>query len=317
MTGLGDVLRALGSTLGYPTASRQYLMRQHDRLPLLDLDDGVLVPPAVAAVPLNRATAAPTTTEPSPPPSLAGAVWEVGDLKEIVIPAYWSDTYADQRSLFATLQESAWLTRPAAGLYRLPLVAGNSAVPRVCLRPLPMGKEDRTAVPSPPTLVFHAADLDAAAARLVADHDTDGDDGDGSAKTAVVKIGYTGQRGAASRGQLVLLDAAASAETAGVDIRLCAAPTPSSVFAEAQASLLASSLSELQSKHVLSSSHQKSTAEKNSAATRDADLNTNQMDCWVEFRASLRNPLGFLPRRRRQSASTGPKIAKAPDLPYE
>ena len=93
-----------------------------------------------------------------------------------------------------------------------------------------------------------------------------------------------------------------------VDIRLCPATKPSSMFAEAQESLLASSLSELQSKHVLTHHSAKDTA----AADREADPKTNNMDCWVEFRANIRNPKGFLPR---QSAS--PRTAKAPDLPYE
>ena len=73
------------------------------------------------------------------------------------------------------------------------------------------------------------------------------------------------------------------------------------MFAEAQESLLAASLPELQSSHVLE------------GAKGTVDPKTERMDCWAEFRATVRNPRGFL--KRNEVIVT--KTAKAPDLPYE
>ena len=94
----------------------------------------------------------------------------------------------------------------------------------------------------------------------------------------------------------------------GMHVRLCSQQKPSSRFAEAQDSLFASSLSELQSQDVLLAKEETS-----------ADPRTNNTDCWVEFRANLRHPLGFLPLSSLLStaSSSPPKIAKAPNLPYE
>lgn len=256
-----ETLQTLGLALADRRRTRHYLPRQHERLPLLDVEE---------------VSEAWDTSE-------ATVGWKAGELKEIVIPVYWSDTYADQRTLFTTLDDSANLSRPVTGVYQLP-------ASRLSIRPLPMAKEDRT-VP-PPSLIFHSEDLDDVTVRNAVD-----------ATTKAVKIGYTGR---ASRGQLMLLDE--TAESAGVDIRLCSASKTSSMFAEAQESLLASSLIELQSKHVLTHHSPKDTA-----ASRESDPNTNKMDCWVEFRANIRNPKGFLFRRQQES----PKTAKAPDLPYE
>lgn len=83
----------------------------------------------------------------------------------------------------------------------------------------------------------------------------------------------------------------------GIDVRFCSSYKPSSMFCEAQESLLASSLDELQSTNVLKS-------------TGKVDPRTLQTDCWVEFRANISRPMGYLKK-------TQPKIAKAPDLPYE
>jgi hypothetical protein len=238
-----ESFQTLGAVLADRPKTRHYLPWQHKRLPLLDWENEVVA----------CETSAPSSG------------WNAGELKEIVIPAYWGDSYADQRTLFTSLEDSRHLTRPVTGLYQLPKS-------RVCIRPLPMAKEDRN-VPSP-SLIFHSEDLENAGMLNKDD-----------ATTKAVKIGYTGR---AARGQLILLGT--TSESTGVDIRLCSAKKPSSMFAEAQESLLASSLSELQSTRVLT--------HRETAATGESDPNINKMDCWVEFRANMRNPKGFLPHQQ-------------------
>lgn len=263
-TSLFKTVQTLGLALAGRLTTRHLVPRQLEYLPLLELDepnDGYDVDPSIS--------------------------WKNGELKEIVIPTYASDTYADKKTLFTTLRDSPHLTRPVPGVYKL-------LASRVCIRPLPMAKEDRK-VP-PPSLIFHWDDLEEAGLRNV-DDDT----------THAVKIGYTGRTG---RGQLMLLDDKKdNLMSSGVDIRLCSATQSSPVFAESQESLLASSLSELQSKHVLTN-HLPGDA----TVQRESDPNINKMDCWVEFRANIRNPQGFLPRHELASR---PRTAKAPDLPFE
>jgi hypothetical protein len=199
-----------------------------------------------------------------------------GDLKEVVIPSFSSDTDANGRTLLEHLQN---LPRPVPGLYQT-----SSGL---CIRTLPTAKEDRHL--SPPSLIFQAetATLDSAINLNNSDSDFH-----------AFRIGYTG---CGSKRQVLLRNA--NKKSNSIDIRLCPATKPISMFAEAQESLLASSLEELQSQRVLA---------QNSAQEIE-DPNINKMDCWVEFRANMKNPSGFFPRK----SSDGPKIAKAPDLPFE
>ena len=214
-----------------------------------------------------------------------------GALKEIVVPADPSFTYPDGQSLFTALQQSSHVHRPIPGLYQLPQ--------GLCIRPLPTAKEDRTL--PPPSLIFHTDSL------LQSDHR--------DPETAAFKIGFSG---VGTKGQLMLRDKANNNHTnsstnngcIGVDVRLCAATRPSSMFSEAQESLLASSLHELQSVHVLNPTQRKvgnsiktSLKQKEPSPLTDEKLvqrpddpNTNKMDCWVEFRANLKNLKGFRPR---------------------
>lgn len=85
----------------------------------------------------------------------------------------------------------------------------------------------------------------------------------------------------------------------GLDVRLCQSTTRESMFCEAQESMLAGSLQELQSTRVLGSK-------------QEDDPNTNKMDCWVEVRANLKRPSGYFTQSK-----TTPRFAKAPDIPYE
>jgi len=112
----------------------------------------------------------------------------------------------------------------------------------------------------------------------------------------VHRIGYNGSR----RGQ----DMIRSAAWWGMDVRFCSQTKHSAGFAEAQEALLAASLPSLQSAHVLE------------GPNGTVDPKNLQTDCWVEFRETLKhNPVGFWSLSSKKSK--GPKIAKAPDLPYE
>lgn len=275
------------------------------RLPILEIDNDAVDDGERG--PLNS----PTSTPPR---------WLVGDLNEIVIPAYDFDTYpsfaaADGHrptTLFAKLRDWPNARRPVTGVYQL-----FPSAPRLGIRPLPMGKEDR--ILPPPTLIFHT--YESVMNQNVLLQQGSGSDDD------LVKIGHSG--GSNCSGQFILNHTdAKNNDSGGVDIRLCAAHAPSSMFAEAQESLLAGSLDELQSLHVLPPDNHKSSGSSSSddASTknhakgrRESDPRTNQMDCWVEFRANLfSNPLGFFrlngPLFRRDSIR---KVAKAPDLPFE
>jgi hypothetical protein len=200
----------------------------------------------------------------------------IGDLKEVVIPSFLSDTDANGRTLLEHLQS---LPRPVPGLYQT-----SSGL---CIRPLPTAKEDRHL--SPPSLIFQAEETTLDSAINI--HTSDSDH-------HAFRIGYTG---CGSKRQVLIRNA--KTESKSIDIRLCPSTKPISMFAEAQESLLASSLEELQSRRVLA---------QNSSQEIE-DPNNNKMDCWVEFRANMKNPSGFFPRK----SSEGPKIAKAPDLPFE
>ena len=220
--------------------------------------------------------------------------WQVGDLKEIVIPFDFSNT-APGNSRATTFIDILSRTnqdkfhRPVTGLYQLP----NS---NVCIRPIPMGKQDRQSNISP-TLIFQSSveHMD----EILKRNDTTKTQ---DRTTKFMKIGYTGRQ---SDGQIMISD---GSQYGGMHVRLCSQQKPSSRFAEAQDSLFASSLSELQSQDVLLAKEETS-----------ADPRTNNTDCWVEFRANLRHPLGFLPLSSLLStaSSSPPKIAKAPNLPYE
>ena len=195
------------------------------------------------------------------------ATWNrTGALKEIVIPSYPTDTYPDGRSLFTALQQTTQIHRPMPGLYQLPHGL-------VCIRPLPSAKEDRRL--PPPSLIFHTKSLK---------------DNYNDEETASFRIGFTGLTG---RGQIMLR---CKHENWGLDVRMCPATKPSRMFSEAQESLLASSLKELQSAHVLSHRTGPCKTKDKTAKSREEDPNTNNTDCWVEFRANMKHPTGYIRR---------------------
>ncbi len=140
--------------------------------------------------------------------------------------------------------------------------------PQLAIRPLPRAMHDRFL--TVPTLVFHqSADI-----KPTADWHP---------------IGVTSSR----KGQYMQYKY-------GIDVRLCPSTIRESMFCEAQESMLAGSLQELQSTRVLESK------------SSDDDPRMNKMDCWVEVRANLKRPSGYF-----QQSKTTPRFAKAPDIPYE
>jgi hypothetical protein len=191
-------------------------------------------------------------------------------LKEVVIPYYDYGVYADGSTLLSNIGD-ARLKRPAVGVYQW---TGSST----CIRPLPTAAEDQRL--PPPSLIFHRQNHD------------DVDVQEYGATT--VKIGY----GGTGDGQLMLLHG----DLAGLDVRYCPRKDVSSTFSEAQESLLAGSLDELQSTNTLLVGGEKA----------KEDDRIGKADCWVEFRANMKRPLGFLPR-----SSGKLRTAKAPDIPYE
>jgi hypothetical protein len=198
-----------------------------------------------------------------------------GCLKEIVIPAYNDETDHDGYTLLDQFSQSS-LARPVTGLYQF-----QDSRSKLCLRPLPAAEAD-TRLP-PPSLVFHTDSVDRIQ-ELALTATVASDDSDSSSATAVAtaKIGYNGT----GKGQIMVQ----TGDWTGLDVRFCEATKYCSMFAEAQASLQAGSLPELQ---------------------RDEGGKLKDGDCWVEFRANLRHPAGFMRRRKP------PRIAKIPDLPYE
>lgn len=179
-----------------------------------------------------------------------------GSLKELVIPTNGHDALS--ANLFFSISQSP-LTRPVTGLYQFP---ANG----LCLRPLPAGERDRKNASILPSLIFHSNDV-CEQPLLDASH--------GGTQTA--KIGYNGK----AKGQLMVRHDALT----GLDVRFCGCDRHSSMFAEAQESLFAGSLEELQSKHVLQEG--------------GVDPKTNNVDCWIEFRATMANPSGFLSNTAR------------------
>lgn len=192
-------------------------------------------------------------------------------LKEVVIPYYDYATYADGSTIFSNIGH-ARLKRPKVGVYEW---TGSSTR----IRPLPTAAEDQRL--PPPSLIFHCENHEEVGVQQY------------GATTA--KIGYGGN----GNGQLMLLHK----DLAGLDVRFCSQNGVSSTFSEAQESLLAASLNELQSTNTLLACGEKA---------KDDDRLGNS-DCWAEFRANVKRPSGFLHRSSRKQRTA----AKAPDIPFE
>jgi len=200
-------------------------------------------------------------------------------LKEVSIPHYDDAKYKNGSSLLSRLSHSG-LSRPVIGIYDWQGVA---------FRPLPAATADRSL--PPPSLVFRCDNLDRAAEELT------------KAGAVMARIGYTGT---GKRGQLIVKHK----DINGLDIRFCEAQDSSSCFAEAQDALFASSLEELQNVNVMQEGG------KDGEVKAQTDSRNGVGDCWVEFRANLMRPAGFM-KRRNGSGGDQHRIARAPAIPYE
>jgi len=197
-------------------------------------------------------------------------------LKEIVVPHFDYATYVDESTLRSHLA-LAPTKRPAVGVYQWP----NS---NILIRPLPTASEDAI-LPSPSLIFHHESPEDTSRIKNYGVREA--------------KIGYGGL--GPGHGQVMLLHK----DLLGLDVRYCPRTVVSSAFSEAQESLLAGSLEELQSTNVLVS--------KGEEAQSDTRLGNG--DCWVEVRANLKRPSKLL--RRSKNSPGKQRIAKIPDLPYE
>lgn len=196
-------------------------------------------------------------------------------LKEIVVPHFDYAAYRDGSNLVSHLG-LAPTKPPAVGVYQWP----NSTM---LIRPLPTASEDAI-LPSPSLIFHHQSPEDIS---WIREHGF-----------REAKIGYGGL--GPGYGQVMLLHK----DLLGVDVRYCPRTEVSSAFSEAQDSLLAGSLEELQSTNVLASTRE-----------GESDVRIGNGDCWVEVRANLRRPSKLL--RRSKSSQGKQRIAKIPDIPYE
>jgi len=192
-------------------------------------------------------------------------------LKEVVVPHFDYAAYIDGSTLISKLS-IATTNRPAVGVFEWP----NS---KTCIRPLPTAAEDQS-LPSP-SLIFHCkSPEDAFKIREYGFREA--------------RIGYGGL--GPDHGQVMLLHE----DLIGLDIRYCPRTTISSTFSEAQESLLAGSLDELQSTNILVSGGENAKTDKR----------IGHGDCWVEVRANLKRPSNFWQRSKKTSRKQ--KVAKIP-----
>ena len=196
-------------------------------------------------------------------------------LREIAIP-FFSEYSTVQNDL-----SSSMLSRPLPGLYQYNSATTNHGL---VIRPLPAAVEDLRL--PPPSLIFQCPSLDNT--RELVERDLGGN---------TAKIGWRGDK---HRGSLIV----SHPSIRGLDVRINEDWVLSSSFDEAEQAVLAGSLDELQSIHVMSEG-------KNGEENISIDSKTNNSECWVEVRSNVKRPVGFLRR------VTNPRIAKPPELPYD
>jgi len=201
-------------------------------------------------------------------------------LKEVVVPYFDYAAYKDG-STFVSKLGLARTRRPAVGVYEWPI--NNTRNTRTCIRPLPTGAEDQT-LPSP-SLIFHC----------------EFPENEVKIKEygfREARIGYGGGR--SNRGQVMLLHK----DLIGLDIRYCPRTKVTSAFSEAQESLLAGSIDELQSTNILLAGGEEA----------KHDERIGNADCWVEERAKFKRPSGYLWSKK---TSRKQRIARIPNIPFE
>jgi hypothetical protein len=202
-------------------------------------------------------------------------------LKEIVVPFFDYAEYKDGSTILSKLASHAGTNRPAVGVYQWP--TGPT-----CIRPLPTAAEDKR-LPSP-SFIFHSNSPEDEVALTTMD------------ETGIRRapIGFSGGM---ADGQIMVLHE----HLLGLDVRYCHQTKVKSAFSEAQESLLAGSLEELQSTNTL-------LAVGEQAKDDHRILNS---DCWVEVRANLKQPSGYWSNRASAKRTGSVRVASVPDLPYE
>ena len=226
-----------------------------------------------------------------------------GKLRELALPFF-----PGASSIQMQLSKSS-LLRPLPGLYQCNSISNEDDKirrrnttnnPGLIFRPLPAAEEDMRL--SPPSLVFQCNKL--VDAQKLVEEELGG---------STFKIGW---RGHGQLGSLIV----SHPSVFGLDLRICETPGEewvlSAGFDEGEDSLLAGSLTELQSSHVVSE------GKSDDAGTTPVagDEKSGNGDCWVEVRANAKHPTGYLKQFTSslfQKKSDRNKVAKPPDLPYE
>jgi len=282
-------------------------------------------------------------------------------LREIVIP--YMDEITNPKinnglSFLQSLSSNTLFKRPKTGLYQWPLSSSSSSSSSstkeekengVVIRPIPCSISDHTLPPI--TFIFKCHSLSQAQEYFLREQQKQLLQTDNAMKNEVKsngmhnilehlhlkKVGYT----VSNPGQLqidITHSSSSSTNTtssslasflpssSSFEFRYCQSKELSSIFCEAQDSLLAGSLDDLQNTNVISdgdhnidmSRSSSSSNEGKEEGTMEKSLSVDDMiglgDCWVEFRANLRNPSGFVKKMNYRKQN---KVAKPPDLPFE
>jgi len=229
-------------------------------------------------------------------------------LREVVLP------HTEESHLPTTLSKfprsiHPITSKPIIGLYSYPHSSSKTASP-LHLRPLPAAPHDRFF--GIPSLIFQCQDLYPTKTQLQSKLDCQ-----------MEKVGFSNSQNL--KGQYRIR----SSFIDGMDIRLCHAHNLSSSFAEAQESLLAGSFDELQNYQVLSEGkHTTNNDDEGSNDENEKEIVEHWQkmkkdgDCWVEFRSTIKSPAGFfngspMMKKTNSRENQGPKVATAPNLPYE
>ena len=257
-------------------------------------------------------------------------------LREIVLPFSDEATYSNGKSMLQVLSESH-LLRPKIGLYQWggDQVDSTSNQPTngIILRPLPSAATDMILPPT--TFIFQCHTLDDAEKYVQEQNQLNslrvnvgGEEGSSTLASAPCKLTKLGFNGYQNNGQLRIESSEknkikndySSVNTSSLEFRYCDAKELSSSFAEAQESLLAGSLDDLQNVNVMVEGTDKKKNKNDKKIDDDASNSENESridlmnglgDCWVEFRTNIKQPSGFFRK------GGGRIIAKAPDLPFK
>ncbi len=354
----------------YRSISPRDLFRLHSNdLPFLDLSPTISSP-------------TPSTTSslsPLPPPSSDETTKRKFQLREIVLPFFDSTTYVNGKSMLQIFSESG-LQRPMTGLYQWndndnnkgndndnnnnDDGSNNNNSNSIVFRPLPSPSIDIKLPPA--TFVYQCDTLDDAKNQLVQLQNQEVPISTSMSmpmdNIQLTKVGFNGYQ---NNGQLRVESsynnsnssststAATAALPSSLEFRYCDAKELSSTFAEAHESLLAGSLDDLQNVNVMVEGTKTSTGgstdgDDNRQLMKKNEARVDSMnglgDCWVEFRANMKQPSGFFKKSpvgtnneggnirqwlsafvqgfMRNSGNTtkngrSSRVAKAPDIPYQ